>query len=316
MPMPEVTTTDGSSGNCHAEPLLGTGDKTLTFSDNTSGRGPARTVAHFLVTLILVSRPGFYHFTGFTYIIPFARDPSALLSTRALLGLAFVIFPMNLLVYSMNDIKDVDIDKMNPRKGGLHGAQASAADLRICLAVALASVVLVPPLLTGDLLWSFCWSGIGILSNWAYNFGPQLSRVPVLDMVPPLGYLLTIPFSNKVNAGTGESPMFILFITLVVFRTQLWFQRYDLVADAAAGKRTTAVCIGSPASVVGTLFFLASELAAAHTWGCFSAQVWVGYSTFVFVLELATGNRNISLALMFLGGFVAVIPFWQCLAVA
>merc|ERR1719353_2124546 len=77
------------------------------------------------LTLIQVSRPGFYHISVALYLCGAASDPWALLSCRAILGLLFVVFPLNLIVYGMNDLRDVDIDKYNARKGGIYGAQAS-----------------------------------------------------------------------------------------------------------------------------------------------------------------------------------------------
>merc|ERR1719337_434030 len=102
------------------------------------------------------------------------------------------------MVYGMNDYADVDIDKQNPRKGGLHGAQASESDLLLCVILGVGSCIALAPMVTGDLLWSLVWNVFAIGSNWFYNFGPRLSRVPFLDMIPPLGYLLITPLASKV----------------------------------------------------------------------------------------------------------------------
>lgn len=276
-----------------------------------------KEMAKFLLTLTLVSRPGMWHFTFFMFIIPAAPQPSVLLTRRALSGLAFVVFPMNLMVYAMNDLKDVDVDATNPRKGGIHGAQASEADLQKCLIIATCFIVAIPPLLTGDLAWSTAWSAIGVFANWIYNFGPQLSRVPILDMFPPLAYLLVIPFSSKVLWGYFRlGHLFALYICFVVFRTQLWFQRMDVEADAKEGKRTTAVAVGNAASAVGVFGFLACEFAVASFWGCPGARVWTAYSACVFALELVLAKKEVTLALMAAGGFLFLVPFWGCLAAA
>lgn len=243
-----------------------------------------------------------------------------LLSKRALVGGAFSVVIMNVVTYAMNDLKDVDVDAVNPRKGGfsLSGARASASDLRLCLAISIVLAVVLPPFITGDLLWSLVWSAAGIGANWMYNFGPQLSRVAFLDMVPPLGYLLTLPFSSKVLWGSVMlEPLFVLFLVLVVFRTQLWFQLMDLEADAETGKRTTAVAIGRSASSVGVAAILACEVACAGTWGCLAAQAWSGYSFCVFALELVRGTigkSDVTMVLMGVAGAAVVVPFWMCLA--
>merc|ERR1719321_813572 len=110
--------------------------------------------------MLQVSRPGFYHVSFGLYICAAAPDPWSLLSRRALLGLFFVLFPVNLTVYAMNDLKDVDIDSKNPRKGGIYGAQASASELRSCIAIGLLACMVIAPLLTADIIWAFAWNSI------------------------------------------------------------------------------------------------------------------------------------------------------------
>src|SRR5260370_7552083 len=47
------------------------------------------------------------------------------------LGLAYVTFPMGLLLYGWNDYVDFDVDRVNPRKGPfLFGARGTIEQLR------------------------------------------------------------------------------------------------------------------------------------------------------------------------------------------
>ena len=51
-------------------------------------------------------------------------------------GLAYVVFPINVLVYGVNDYTDVDIDKGNDRKGNFFfGAKCSRAQLKTLPAI-------------------------------------------------------------------------------------------------------------------------------------------------------------------------------------
>lgn len=268
----------------------------------------------FLLTMVQVSRPGLYHVTAFLYVMPAAVDLSALLSRSAILGLLFVVFPVNLVVYSMNDYKDVDIDSKNPRKGGFMGAQASEDDLWLCIAVGIVSCLLVAPFLTGDFAWTTMWNIAGIGVNWLYNFGPRLSRVPLLDMWPPLGYLLIIPFASKAMSLPFLNANAYAYFVLMTLRTQLWFQRLDIEADAIVGKRTTAVFVGSHWSAVGVLAFLACEFQSARYWECVAAQAFSGYGACVFLIELYMRNKNLTQALMGVGGIASALGFWSCIA--
>lgn len=271
---------------------------------------------HILRTLIQVSRPGFFHVTAIPYMLPTFRDPYVLLSPKGVLGLLFVLFPLNLLVYSFNDYKDVDIDKKNPRKGGVHGAQASEAELRTCMAVSIICLILSLPLLTADLVWSAKWVVGCVVVNWLYNFGPQLSRVPILDMFPPLGYLCTCLLASKVMNVPNLDQWVYCYFGLVCFRTQLWLQRMDIVADAAVGKRTSAVFLGSGCAAVGVVAFLASELVTSYFRGCVPGIVWALYSTLVFGLEITIRNKEATMLLMGVAGIPFGIAFMcsnQCL---
>lgn len=259
----------------------------------------------FLQTLIQVSRPGFFHLTAIPYALPTFRDPSVLLSSQGIMGLLLVVFPLNLLVYSFNDYKDVDIDRKNPRKGGLHGAQASESDLLTCMIVSVVALLVLMPLLTSDLVWSLKWNASVILVNWVYNFGPQLSRVPVLDMFPPLGYLGTCLLTSKVLDIPNLDPWVFYYLAVMVFRTQLWLQRMDDDADRSVGKFTTAVFVGSSSAAVGVIFFLASEIIMSHSRGCAPGMVFAAYSMAVHGLELAIRQKHVTMVLMGVAG----IPF-------
>lgn len=275
--------------------------------------GPCVRAWNFTKLLIQVSRPGFYNVTGFLYVISVATDPELLLSCRAVAGLLFCLFPLNLLVYSMNDLADVDIDAKNPRKGGLFGAVASEEDLRRCVAISAVLCAVLPFVITRDLVWSLAFSTVGIGANWLYNFGPRLSRVPLLDMLPPLAYLLVVPFGAKVMGRLDSlSPYIWVVMVFVVLRTQLWFQRFDLEADASVGKTTTATFIGWRLSALGVLLFMAFELFFEWKWGCLALQMWSAFSACVFLLELGLQNKGVTKALMAISGAVFLVPVLQC----
>eukprot|EP00927_Polykrikos_kofoidii_P053764 TRINITY_DN48326_c0_g1_i1.p1 TRINITY_DN48326_c0_g1~~TRINITY_DN48326_c0_g1_i1.p1 ORF type:complete len:278 (-),score=21.36 TRINITY_DN48326_c0_g1_i1:270-1103(-) len=270
------------------------------------------TAMRHLWTLVQVSRPGLYHLTASGYLLPGLGDPWSVATWNGLIGLFFVVFPLNVLVYSMNDLKDVDIDKLNPRKGGLHGARASASELRLCMGFSVAACFVCLPIITGDFMWSLKWNVTCVLVNGVYNFGPQLSRVAWLDLLPPLGYLGTIALGCKMLDRPYLAPWVWCYIAFMIIRTQLWLQRMDIDADAKLGKRTTAVYAGSRATVVAILANFVAEAIAAHVGGCFPGQLWCFWSFGVLMLELFTGITQITMVLMFLGGLGVCVPFCQC----
>ena len=83
--------------------------------------------------------------------------------------------------------------------------------------------------------------------NWAYNFGPRLSsRYAPLDLFCPCGYLLVVPLSSWLNKLPLPPPRTWIHCLLLVLRSQLWIQTFDIEPDRAAG--VTTPLIGSPYS--------------------------------------------------------------------
>src|SRR6266849_5117742 len=83
--------------------------------------------------LIQVSRPGLWSTTAMFYLMPLGHA-NFLRSGRLWLGLFFVLFPLGMLLYGVNDIVDAEGDLLNPRKGtflfGSRGARDQLAALR------------------------------------------------------------------------------------------------------------------------------------------------------------------------------------------
>ncbi len=69
-----------------------------------------------LVFLLQVSRPGLWSTTALFYLMPLGRA-DILHSGKLWLGLFFVLFPLGILLYGVNDIVDAETDSLNPRKG-------------------------------------------------------------------------------------------------------------------------------------------------------------------------------------------------------
>src|SRR5689334_17207565 len=93
----------------------------------------------YLIFLLQVSRPGLWSTTALFYLMPLGRM-DFLHSGKLWLGLFFVLFPLGLLLYGVNDIVDAETDALNPRKGtflfGARGAREQLASLKWQIAAA------------------------------------------------------------------------------------------------------------------------------------------------------------------------------------
>src|SRR5437588_223918 len=100
-------------------------DASATVSTLT-GRQGLRSDARFLIQ---VSRPGLWSTTALFYLMPLGHW-TEFRSTEFWTGLLYVLFPLGLVLYGVNDIADADADRYNPRKGTfLFGSQGAAEQL-------------------------------------------------------------------------------------------------------------------------------------------------------------------------------------------
>lgn len=84
------------------------------------------------VDLLKVSRPGLWFVAIYMYMAPTGGNLSVFRTVAFWVGLVYVCFPVNLLVYGMNDYSDVVVDRDSGRKGNwLFGAKLSVRKLRL-----------------------------------------------------------------------------------------------------------------------------------------------------------------------------------------
>ncbi|MCB9543360.1 MAG: UbiA family prenyltransferase [Myxococcales bacterium] len=218
-----------------------------------------RTLRHWLE----VSRPGLWFPTIWLYALPLAGR-HLLDSPRFWIGLAFVTFPLNFVLYGWNDIADADIDRHNPRKGNLlFGARATDAELarlpRALVAVGLlAALPLV--LLDGPRMAALLAAIAAVL--WLYNRRPHgLRSHPPLELCCQFGYLLVVPLSAWLNALPLPPAPTAAYLALFAIQSHLMGEVMDIDPDRATGRRTTATVIGARNTKLVIIGVVAAEVA-------------------------------------------------------
>jgi len=200
-----------------------------------------------------VSRPGLWFPTIWLYLLPLTSADGPAGTARLAdpifwIGLLFVTWPLNHLVYGWNDRVDAETDALNPRKGTwLFGARGTPAELAslpramfvvqlVCWPV-LAWVGGLELLLTGAAI-------VGVL--WAYNHPTRgLRGRPPGDLVSQAGYLLTVVLSAQLNKVDMPGPLVFAYLALFCLQSQLVGEVMDIAPDRAAGRRTTATELGT-----------------------------------------------------------------------
>src|ERR1700730_5955817 len=185
-------------GSCNAE--LGT----QTMSDTAvavSGENQKRGLQSAPRFLLQVSRPGLWSTTALFYLMPLGHW-TLFRSGAFWIGLFYVLFPLGLIVYGVNDIADVEADRYNPRKGtflfGSQGAAEQLASLRWQIAaVQLPFLIFFLGVIGTRILWWFALllAAVGIYN--APRFGWKAR--PPFDVLIQASYLLVFVLSSWLN---------------------------------------------------------------------------------------------------------------------
>jgi len=234
-----------------------------------------------LVFWLKVSRPGLWFPALWLYFLPLS-GMRMWESMDFWLGILFVTFPLNFIIYGWNDYVDHETDKHNPRKDSfLFGAKGSKEELDT-----------IPPLITffQIFFYGFFIYYIGLYSAWlfvalvlvmlAYNFPKKGFRnTPPLELFAQFGYLLIVPFSMMLN-DTPEVPwLTYLYLVLFAIQSQLIGEVMDIEPDRKANRNTSATKLGIYKTKLLIIFIVALEV----------GLLMFAYNDFIFGGMLAMG---------------------------
>jgi 4-hydroxybenzoate polyprenyltransferase len=212
-------------------------------SPSVARRQPSHS---YLVFLLQVSRPGLWSTTALFYLMPLGHA-DFLHSGKLWLGLSFVLFPLGLLLYGVNDIVDAETDALNPRKGtfmfGSRGAREQLAALKWHIALvqipfAIAFYFFIGP----RILW---WYALLLLAVGIYN-APGIAwkgRSP-FDVLIQTSYLLVFVLSSWLNNVPQLPWQAFLFGAMFAMHSHIFGEVMDIEPDRLTGRRTTATSIG------------------------------------------------------------------------
>jgi 4-hydroxybenzoate polyprenyltransferase len=248
----------------------------------------AHTLFSDLIFSLQASRPGLWLTSIWFYMLPLGGR-NLFSSAPFWLGLAYVTFPMGLLLYGWNDYVDFEVDRVNPRKGSfLFGARGSMEQLRrlpFRIALVQAPFLAAFCYLRG---WRIlvCFAGMvaaAAVYNWPrYGFKSR----PPLEVLNQAGYLFVFLLSSWTNGVPQLRWPALLFGALFAMHSHLFGEIMDLEPDRSSGRRTTAVVIGRVRAKLLIGLFLTAETALLYVY--FRDSVLTGFllaSAAWFVLD-------------------------------
>jgi lycopene elongase/hydratase (flavuxanthin-forming) len=218
--------------------------------------------------LLQVSRPGLWTTTAMFYLMPLGHV-DLFHSSRLWLGLSYVLFPLGLLLYGVNDLVDAEADLLNPRKGTfLFGSRGSTEQLKLLrwlIAVAQIPFLAVFYFLTGPRI--LLWCALMLVAVAIYNV-PRIGwkSHPPFDVLIQASYLLIFVLSSWLNHANQLPWQTFLFGALFAMHSHIFGEVMDLEPDRLSGRRTTATRIGRVVSKFLIVGLLCTETAMVSIW--------------------------------------------------
>lgn len=241
-----------------------------------------------LVHDLKISRPGLWFPTIWIYLVPFSLESHFWESTLFWIGFLFVTFPLNYLVYGLNDYNDQKADELNERKGNfIFGAKSSLSQLS---SVPKKVTLIILPFMVYFTIIKGCKMFLLLLFmiviNIIYNFKPfRIKERPPFEICIQIGYVFTAFFSVLLNDLNQLPWQTVLYLTLFAFQAHIAGEIMDIEPDIAAGKKTTGTLIGRKKTKLLMLFLLFLETYILSVW--FQDYVLAGFlAVFSFWLLL------------------------------
>jgi 4-hydroxybenzoate polyprenyltransferase len=211
--------------------------------------------------LLQVSRPGLWATTTLFYLMPLGSH-IPLRSPHFWLGLIYILFPLGLLLYGVNDIVDTETDRLNPRKGtylfGSRGAAEQLSSLRWKIAAVQAPFLATFYFFVGPNIFS--WFAALLIAVMLYNVPPFAWKGrPAFDVLIQSSYLLIFVLSSWLNQVPQLPWQTFVFGAMFAMHSHIFGEVLDLEPDRATRRTTTATLIGRVPSKFLIAAFLAVE---------------------------------------------------------
>lgn len=229
-----------------------------------------------------ISRPGLWFCTIWLYLLPTSQMSHIWESPAFWIGLVYVCFPLNFLVYGWNDIVDYEADAVNPRKDSfLFGAKASKSELqKLWIPIAAVQIVFLPVMLyfigINFLYLIFAFGIINTLYNLPKN---GLRSRPPFELACQIGYLLIVPLSAMINNTDPLPWVTYAYLLLFAWQSHLIGEVMDIEPDRLSNKHTTATKIGMKFTKLLIILIVCIEV----------ALLFFVFKDFIFGAMLALG---------------------------
>ncbi|MEM6886303.1 MAG: UbiA family prenyltransferase [Verrucomicrobiota bacterium] len=228
-----------------------------------------------------VSRPGLWFQTVWLYLLPTSQNLGVFSNHVFWVGLFYITFPLNLLVYGVNDRFDIENDRNNIRKDSyLWGAKPDAEKLkRVFRVLIFCHLPFVLWFAVVEQYALLILAGV-VVSVFLYNHpSSEFKSKSPFELLSQWGYLLVVPLSCILNQTGQLSLEVYIYLGLFCTHAHLIGQVLDIQPDLKAGRKTTVIRLGIFPSklVIASLVLLEAWL------------VWIFFNSLILALFLFLG---------------------------
>ncbi|NQZ85451.1 MAG: UbiA family prenyltransferase [Nanoarchaeales archaeon] len=155
-------------------------------------------------------------------------------------------FPVNVIVYGLNDIYDYESDKLNPRKNTAQGLILEKTYHKLVLKYVWIFSLLFISISYLVNLYVFLFSILFVLLCYVYSVPPirLKTKAPIDSMVNGIGYTLFFILGLYFNGFNGLYLELILTLVFLFFGGHIFFTVLDYESDKIVGDKTFAVKYG------------------------------------------------------------------------
>ena len=179
--------------------------------------------------------------------------------------LLLFIFPLNFLLYGINDVYDRPTDLLNPRKGQKQGAilQENEVTSVIVLSLVFAAATLITAVFTWRIEHILTMAAM-IVAVFLYSHPiARFKEIPILDgVIGGAGYLLPVAIGYTLHGSLSDTPTWIWFFGITMAGAHAVTTLVDTESDRAAGLRTTGVVLGDKPTLLWAIITFAIGLVA------------------------------------------------------
>lgn len=220
-------------------------------------------------TALAVSRPLFWLNSASLCVVALILSGRRSPDLAALVLILYATWPLNLLVYALNDLHDHESDRRNPRKGSAEGARADVATLRRLVS---SSIRVNAPFVAFFALTGPGWSLLPLAAiyavAWAYSAPPlRLKGRAGWDSLANAGYALPLVFGCAYLSVPAPPWREAIALAIWAVGSHAFTSIQDAAADRAAGLQTIATALGERAAAKRALaayLFAGAIVATAH----------------------------------------------------